>query len=559
LNAARVVLALVLVFAARVFAQEQQPTGDEALQAWASAALAIKPTVTKEMGDVGGKSFGKPYDPAKTRRYYIAAEVDVWDFAPERRDPVCGKPLPPQVVAQPTAMKLRYIQYADATFTTKLLQNSRLGVLGPVLRGVVGETLAVTFLNRTQYPLSMHPHGVKYDKDSEGAYHVPEANGLGSAVGPGAQFTYVWHLDESSGPLPNEPSSKGWLYHSHVTGDAESNLGLIGFIVVTDPKRARPDGTPNDVDREMASLFMIFNESGLSEEEEEAAEMAAIGGFDLPPPRTWAQIEEQRELSSRFAINGCIFGNLHGLEMNEGERVRWYLFGLGDENDNHTAHWHGLRVIEEARHRTDVVELLPASMKVADMVADNPGSWLFHCHVAEHMQEGMFARVIVRPKAGPSVNRTPVVAFFGMREGEQSMRIDRAEATLDLRPAAPRPCTIYLHGFVTVSDAFSVFASPVRLRLGGKSVTLAPDRTGQATAAGDGVTYRILNSGQYGVVYGGTMEFEATLAAPAWLDELKKLGIGGPGAWAVELPTPIELKIGEATHKSAPRLPITRR
>src|SRR5262245_51678851 len=168
-----------LLFALAAGAAEE-PTGDEALQAWASEARSIKPTVTKEMGDMGGKFFGQVPDPAKTRHYYIAAEVDVWDFVPDRRDPVCGKPLPPQVVTNPTAMKLRYIQYTDATFTTKLLQNSRLGVLGPVLRGVVGETLAVTFLNRTQFPVSMHPHGVKYDKDSEGAFHLPEANGLGS-------------------------------------------------------------------------------------------------------------------------------------------------------------------------------------------------------------------------------------------------------------------------------------------------------------------------------------------------------------------------------------------
>jgi FtsP/CotA-like multicopper oxidase with cupredoxin domain len=88
---------------------------------------------------------------------------------------------------------------------------------------------------------------------------------------------------------------------------------------------------------------------------------------------------------------------LPGLDMNEGERVRWYLFGLGSENDLHTAHWHGLRVLEEGRRRTDVVELLPASMKVADMEADNPGQWLLHCHVAEHMANGMFARVTVYP------------------------------------------------------------------------------------------------------------------------------------------------------------------
>src|SRR6185295_18416878 len=107
-----------------------------------------------------------------------------------------------------------------------------LGILGPVLRGLVGEYLLVTFLNRTDRPLSMHPHGVKYDKASEGASYLPNP-GSGAAVPPGAKFTYVWKLDQSSGPLPDEPSSKGWLYHSHVKAEEEANLGLIGFIVVT--------------------------------------------------------------------------------------------------------------------------------------------------------------------------------------------------------------------------------------------------------------------------------------------------------------------------------------
>jgi FtsP/CotA-like multicopper oxidase with cupredoxin domain len=38
---------------------------------------------------------------------------------------------------------------------------------------------------------------------------------------------------------------------------------------------------------------------------------------------------------------------------------------------------------------TDVAELLPASMKSADMLADNPGQWMFHCHVADHITAGM--------------------------------------------------------------------------------------------------------------------------------------------------------------------------
>jgi hypothetical protein len=169
----------------------------------------------------------------------------------------------------------------------------------------------------------------------------------------------------------------------------------------------------------------------------------------------------------------------------------------------------------------------------------------------------MFTRVLVHPKANPKSSTSPAEAFFGMREGERSMRIDRSEVTLDLRPGATRPFAAYVHGFVTVTDAFSVFASPVRLQFAGKSVTLTPDRAGQAST--DGANYRVLNSGEYGVVYGGTMEFEATLTAPTWLDELKKLGIGGPGAWAVELSVPIELQVGEARHKGASRIPVVRR
>jgi len=35
---------------------------------------------------------------------------------------------------------------------------------------------------------------------------------------------------------------------------------------------------------------------------------------------------------------------------------------------------------------------MPASMKVADMRADNPGIWLYHCHVNDHVKAGMAAR-----------------------------------------------------------------------------------------------------------------------------------------------------------------------
>jgi hypothetical protein len=339
--------------------------------------------------------------------------------------------------------------------------------------------------------------------------------------------------------LPGEASSKGWLYHSHVNGDEEANLGLVGFIIVTDPQRARPDGTPSDIDREQAALFMIFDESGLGEAEREAAEYASLNPTNTMM-KPWWQTQELLQQGERHTINGYIFGNLPGLEINEGERVRWYLFGLGSEKDFHTAHWHGLRVTEDGHRRTDVVELLPASMKVADMTADNPGLWLFHCHVADHMTEGMFARMTVHAKGSSARATGP--AFFGLAAAKQSLQIKSAEARLDSSDGAQ----IKLEGVVTVFEAFSVFNQPVTFQLLGRTVSFTPNRRGQASVAGG--EFKIKNASQYGVVYGGVMEFELTLQGKEWREGLTKLGFAGPPPQ--RLTVPLKVQVGNASHES---------
>ena len=48
---------------------------------------------------------------------------------------------------------------------------------------------------------------------------------------------------------------------------------------------------------------------------------------------------------------------------------------MGNEVDLHTPHWHG-KLVKINGTYTDVAELLPASMKSGDMLADNPGQWM---------------------------------------------------------------------------------------------------------------------------------------------------------------------------------------
>jgi hypothetical protein len=307
---------------------------------------------------------------AKDRHYYIAAEDTAWDYAPSGKDLVHGTALPALWRSQKSWNKTKYVEYTDATFTVRKPQPEWLGILGPVLRAEVGDTVFVQFMNRSATAHSIHPHGLHYDKDNEGSVYLPY--GAGAGVQPGASYTYKWLADKNSGPAPGDPSSRVWWYHSHVDAEKEINAGLLGPIIVTAAGMADASGAPKNVDREFVLMFMIFDE---------------LHGKD----------------SGLFhAINGYVFGNLPGLLMRQGERVRWHLLCLGNERDLHTPHWHGETVTYRKSH-TDVVELLPGSMATADMVADNPGAWMFHCHVADHMEAGMMAiyTVYTRPPSCP--------------------------------------------------------------------------------------------------------------------------------------------------------------
>lgn len=539
--------ALLLLAGSLSGVHAQDPASPQPLR-----AVYETPTVTREMGDVGGKFFGTPPDPAKTRHFYVAAEPELWDFAPQGADAVCGKPLPSSLLLFRSSWKIRYVQYADAAFTARVLQPDRLGILGPVLRGTTGEYLAVTFLNRSWRPLSMHPHGVRYDKDSEGSFEKGTA-GRGAAIAPGASFTYVWKLDETSGPRPGEPSSKAWLYHSHVEGDDEINLGLAGFIVVTDPLRARPDGTPNDVDREMGALFKIFDESAANgagtpdlDDQPEAASMLSTESH------SWSTERQLTEETQRHAINGRVFGNLTGLNMNAGERVRWYLFGLGSEQDFHTAHWHGARLVENGRHRSDVVELLPATANVADMVADRPGTWLMHCQVGEHMNRGMFAPFTVFPPGASGTDRESDIPFFGLPESLATLRIPSAELVLNKQDM--RGSEIDLTGQVTVPNPMPLLGSAFSIQIGGKRAAFQGDRSGVCSGP-EGVLI-VTNATSYGVVLGSVLRFEATLKGPEWIEELTKLGALKDGVLTENATMPLAMQVGPALHTASAQLKL---
>ncbi len=344
--------------------------------------------------------------------YYVAADEVEWNYTPLGVDKMMGMEFTgyakvftergPHRIGT-TYRKAIYREYTDETFT-KLKPRppewEHLGMLGPVLRAEVGDTIRVIFKNNATHPFSMHPHGVFYAKDSEGSGYDDGYSGADKmGVPPGKTHIYTWQVPERAGPGPNDPSSVVWLYHSHADEPKDVESGLVGVILISRKGAAGPAGRPTDVDREFVTLFMIVDENTSwylqhnidtytsdpkHVEKLENSPSDHLGNYNL--------------FGSGFAfanfratINGFQYANLPMMTMKKGERVRWYVVTLGEGLNLHTPHWHGNVVLQNGK-RTDVIFIAPAQMETVDMVPDDPGIWMFHCHFDEHMQAGMMAR-----------------------------------------------------------------------------------------------------------------------------------------------------------------------
>jgi FtsP/CotA-like multicopper oxidase with cupredoxin domain len=99
-----------------------------------------------------------------------------------------------------------YREYTDETFSKlkpRTPEWEHAGILGPILRAEVGDTIRVVFNNNATHPASMHSHGVFYNKASEGASYDDGTTGDDKAdddVPPAKTHVYSWEVRERAGP-----------------------------------------------------------------------------------------------------------------------------------------------------------------------------------------------------------------------------------------------------------------------------------------------------------------------------------------------------------------------
>lgn len=236
-------------------------------------------------------------------------------------------------------------------------------VPGPVLEMWEGETLEIELVNHTDRRLSIHPHGVDYDVDSDGSPLNDSFNE------PGETRTYVWR---THGPYKAQgsvwmPGSAGyWHYHDHAMGTPHGTeglrKGLYGALIV------RRDG-------------------------------------DITPDRQFTVVFNGMTINNRVAPDAPM------LEARLGERVEFIAIGHG--NTFHTFHLHAHRWADnrtgmlDGPHDTspaiDNKDLNPGDSYGFQVLAGHgvgPGAWMYHCHVQFHSDKGMAGIFLVRNADG---------------------------------------------------------------------------------------------------------------------------------------------------------------
>ena len=158
---------------------------------------------------------------------------------------------------------------------------------------------------------------------------------------------------------------------------------------------------PYDIDREFVTLFTVMNENEgwylesnlkrfATAENGTTIDQDYIDNFNFDD-------EDFQESNLMHSMNGWEWDALgpYMTGIYKGERIRWYIGGMGTEVDIHSAHWHGNIVKRDGFVYEDVVQLMPAYTTTVDMYADNPGKWFYHCHVNDHVEAGMIATYTV--------------------------------------------------------------------------------------------------------------------------------------------------------------------
>lgn len=323
-------------------AGQQVFSGEEADLAKLTEGVEVPPKVAAAKSAQPDKRIAGEPGAGNTVEYWIKAEPTAWSIVPTGRDEMMNRKI---------RTRYKYTAWTYRPYSRNFGSPLAAGSIpGPLLEVEEGQTLVVNFRNQTSAPVTMHPHGIHYAEEMDGAYKGAFTD-PGGFVQPGQEFQYRWFAQEGT--------AGAWTYHDHGPMDPiPLYKGLFGPLII------RPSGgTPPDQD-----FFLFFHE--------------------LQPVATGLA----RVYS---AVNGRAYaGNTPTLRASVGDEVAFHVYGMDD--NFHTFHLHGHRWEDPGTGQIiDNKTFGPGDSYNFTFTEDNPGRWFYHCHVFSHLHMGMNGWYIV--------------------------------------------------------------------------------------------------------------------------------------------------------------------
>lgn len=240
---------------------------------------------------------------------------------------------------------------------------------GPTIEVNQGDRIRIVVTNELPEIVTVHLHGFELPVQYDGADTMTQ-----NVIPPGGEFVYEIDVHEDG----------AFFYHTHVA--MQEAMGMVGWVIVHPKKTFDPP-----VDRDFGLIFQ---------------------NFFIPPNQTVA--DSMRMDWNWHTINGRSGPFARPLVCKHGERVRVRLLNFSPMQ-HHPIHMHGhtfwLTGHEGARaphsawipRNTELVGV--AQVSTFEFIANNPGDWMFHCHMVHHMMNHMVEQIGPRIRHGASVDQ----------------------------------------------------------------------------------------------------------------------------------------------------------
>lgn len=248
------------------------------------------------------------------------------------------------------------------------------GSPGPTLVFNQGDRVAITVVNELPQQLAIHWHGVMVPNSQDG---VPEVGEPTPFIPPGGSYTYQYTIVQPPGTH---------MYHSHVDIKSEM-LGLIGGFIIL-PRGDEDDdrwGADQDVAIWLHEWMMPQDMTGPALKNRP---------YTRSPTDTVNSVTAEPDWSSNmfnfFTMNGKAYPSTEPLHMRLGSRMRVRFYNIGI--NTHPIHLHGQNFLHIAQDGVELkqpmelntITVAPGQTQDILIIAQNPGIWPLHCHVAHH-------------------------------------------------------------------------------------------------------------------------------------------------------------------------------